>query len=93
MKKSGNWCCAEQKVLLSKALEYIKVISSIKKDAASNEKKKKAWEHIAALVNEVNYSGCKRTGQDASAKWQQLKCKANGSLEELKKMLKDLEDG
>ena len=37
VKKSGNWGGAEQKVLISKALENMDVISSIKKDAASNE--------------------------------------------------------
>ena len=69
------------------------VISSIKKDAASNDRKKKAWEYIAANINEVNFSGCKRTGTDASAKQQQLKCKAHGNIDDLKKMVKDLEDG
>ena len=60
-----------------------------RKDAKSLKRKKLAWEVIADSVNEVNLTGSKRSGKDASAKWQQLKCKAGGDLDKLINQFKD----
>ena len=89
MKKSDNWGSAEQKVLITKAFEFIDIISVDKKDATSLERKKWVWDRIAGFINEVNLTGSKRNGKDASAKWQQLKCKARGNLEVLKNQITD----
>ena len=40
MKKSDNWGSGEQKVLFTKAFEFIDIISVDKKDATSLERKK-----------------------------------------------------
>ena len=53
MKKSEKWGTAEQKVLVTRALEYVGIIQSEKKDAATLENKRWAWEQIAKSVNEV----------------------------------------
>jgi hypothetical protein len=71
-------------VLITKAFEFIDIISLDRKDARTLERKQWAWERISASVNEVNMTGSKRSAKDASAKWQQLKCKAHGNLDELK---------
>ena len=92
MNKSDNWGSEEQKVLITKAFKFIDIISVDKKDATSLKRKKWVWDRIAGFVNEVNLTGSKRSGKDASAKWQQLKCKARGNLEVLKNHIKNDDD-
>ena len=58
-----------------------------RKDAKSLKRKKLAWKVIADSVNEVNLTKSKRSVKDALAKWQQMKCKAAGDLEKLKKTI------
>ena len=89
IKKSDNWGSEEQNVLITKAFEFLPLISMDRKDAKSLERKKLAWEVIADSVNEVNLTGSKRSGKDTSAKWQQIKCKAGGDLDQLNTLFKD----
>ena len=53
---------------------------------------KSVWDRIAGFVNEANLTFSKRSGKDASAKWQQIKCKARGNLEVLKNHIKNDDD-
>lgn len=76
---------AEQKVLVNKAMEFSDIIQSDKKDAQTCEQKRWAWDRIATSVNEVNTTGSLRNGKDCNAKFQQMKCRAGGDLELLKR--------
>ena len=85
-KKSDKWGSAETKVLISKGCEFLNIIQVDRKDAGTLERKRWAWDLIANSVNEANLTGSIRTGKDCNSKWTQMKCKAHGDLEEMKKM-------
>ena len=61
------------------------ILDSDKKDAITSKRKNFLWDLVATSVNEVNETRTKRTGEDARSKWQQIKCKAKGDVESLKK--------
>lgn len=87
-KKGGKWGTAEIKTLLSKGFEFIDVVEDNRKDTATMEVKQKIWKLVATQVNGVNLTKTIRTWKDCSAKWSQLKCKAKGDMDALKKSIK-----